>query len=756
MVLHPHWSQCIWLLSTVAVVLWATLARAATFTVSNTNASGGGSLAQAIMDANGASDLDTIEFAIPGGGVPTIVASLPAITQPVTIDGTTQSGGFVELRNGGGTALTINGNGSIVRGMVLNSSTTGVALGAAAGGNTITGCRIGTDPTGTMALANQIGVFIQNPSGGNNTISNNLISGNTQTGVSILGNDNVVIGNVIGLDVTQADGIGGGTGVLVNVGTGNRIGGTQPGEGNVIAGLTGSGLSLANTTVANTVVQGNRIGTNAAGDTGLGMSGGVNIASVTGTGNVIGGPDPGAGNLIVASSSTGMQVLNSSNITIQGNTIGTAALPNASHGVDMVGADGNLLEDNLIGGNAQAGVNFRSGADGNTLRGNEITGNGAAGIAISGGQRDHFTENAIHDNGGLAIDLGVTGVNPNDPQDADVAPGHNDAQNYPVLSTVSASQVTGSLNSTPDTSFTVELFANLSCDASGNGEGRTFLGAIQLMTDASGDGGVMFALPPEVAGQFITATATDPNGNTSEFSACTGAVPTTTTTTSPTTTSTQPTTSTTTTTSTTSTTTTVPSTTTTTTSSTTTTSTTSTTATTTTVASTTTTTTSSTTTTSTTSTTNTSSSVTSSSAPPTTTTSRSTTTTTTLGGTCATEPVAPTFRSLNCRLAALLDQVVAASDLGSFQGRLRRLLEKAKEHEEQAEESCRTPDTRRSRKLLKQAFRDTMKVTQALRSLRARKSLAPTLRGQLLEAANGIQADLRRLKLGVHCPQDAG
>jgi parallel beta-helix repeat protein len=420
-------------------------------------------------------------------------------------------------------------------------------------------------------------------------------------------------------------------------------------------------------------------------------------------------------------------------------------LPNTSHGIDMVGADGNTIEDNTIASNTGAGLNFRSGADDNTIRGNTITGNGGIGIAVSGGQRDRFTENGIHANGSFGIDLGVNGVDVNDPLDADVAPGHNDKQNYPVLSMVTAAQVTGTLNSAPETSFTVELFASPSCDASGNGEGATFLGAVEVVTDVAGDADVMFALPPAAAGQVITATATAPNGNTSEFSACTGPVPggstsststiptsSTSTTSSSTSTSTSTSSSPSTSSSTVATTTAPPST----------------------LATTTTLPTSSTTTTTSSTSTTTTSSSTSSSAPVTTTTHGGTTSTT-LGDPCGAEPVGPTFRSINCRLAATLAQVVAASDLGSYQDKLRRLLERAKAKKEEAEGLCGEPDLRHAKKRIQQSGRWVEKVGRTLRAVRARKNLPPARRAELLAAADGIRADLRTLGGRVRCPDDA-
>ena len=66
---------------------------ASTFTVTNTNDSGAGSLRQAILDANASPGLDTIQFNIAGSGVHTIVPlSTMAITDAVVIDGFTQAG----------------------------------------------------------------------------------------------------------------------------------------------------------------------------------------------------------------------------------------------------------------------------------------------------------------------------------------------------------------------------------------------------------------------------------------------------------------------------------------------------------------------------------------------------------------------------------------------------------------------------------------------------------------------------------------
>jgi hypothetical protein len=80
--------------------------------------------------------------------------------------------------------------------------------------------------------------------------------------------------------------------------------------------------------------------------------------------------------------------------------------------------------------------------------------------------------------------------------------------------------IEGTLNSRPNTDYRIEFFANTECDPAGFGEGARFLTAITTRTDASGN--ATFRLTPAIAcpGNFLTATATDPEGNTSEFSNC--------------------------------------------------------------------------------------------------------------------------------------------------------------------------------------------------------------------------------------------
>jgi len=80
--------------------------------------------------------------------------------------------------------------------------------------------------------------------------------------------------------------------------------------------------------------------------------------------------------------------------------------------------------------------------------------------------------------------------------------------------------VFGTLDSAPNATFSVEFFSNLSCDSSGFGEGQGFLGTVSVTTDAAGQATFQANVPVPSGAAFVTATATDPVGNTSEFSAC--------------------------------------------------------------------------------------------------------------------------------------------------------------------------------------------------------------------------------------------
>src|SRR4051794_31676929 len=169
----------------------------ATFTVTTVDDDGPGSFRQAIRDANANAGRDVIAFNIGAGGVLTIqpASALPAVTDPVVIDGTTQpgyAGSPVVVLNGsqagGVDGLTISAGNSTVRGLVINSfEGNGIVL-QTSGGNVVAGNFIGTDVTGTGAVGNLAGVLVAGTSSGNTVGGSaagdrNLISGNRGSGV---------------------------------------------------------------------------------------------------------------------------------------------------------------------------------------------------------------------------------------------------------------------------------------------------------------------------------------------------------------------------------------------------------------------------------------------------------------------------------------------------------------------------------------------------------------------------------------------
>ncbi len=138
----------------------------------------------------------------------------------------------------------------------------------------------------------------------------------------------------------------------------------------------------------------------------------------------------------------------------------------------------------------------------------------------------------------------------------------------------------------------------------------------------------------------------------------------------------------------------------------------------------------------------------------TTTTTATTTSTTVPAGSCAGEPVGPTFVSIDCRLAALIAQVAGENDLGALQPKLLDQLQKAKTHKEKAEMRCRQASKRRTRRALRPAIN---KVGQFLRTLGSRKArtIPPTVKDGLRTAADAIRLDMQALQRAVQCPHDA-
>jgi hypothetical protein len=139
----------------------------------------------------------------------------------------------------------------------------------------------------------------------------------------------------------------------------------------------------------------------------------------------------------------------------------------------------------------------------------------------------------------------------------------------------------------------------------------------------------------------------------------------------------------------------------------------------------------------------------------TTTPTHGTTTSSTVPSGCDTEPVAPTFASIDCRLVALLARVTAESDLGSFGPKLVQNLSKAKDSEEAGGSACAASDLKRTHQQLKQAIRDMIQYAHHLKTHAARKKLTDALRSDLLAEGDPLTTDVKRLKSTVQCPADA-
>ncbi|MGO8747426.1 MAG: beta strand repeat-containing protein [Thermoguttaceae bacterium] len=562
------------------------LATVTPFVVTNTNASGPGSLAQAILDSNAHSTSgnpggapNVIDFDIPAddprhfyyeqatGGlgyaaigtttatddstIPNINPdwphswydinlpasfenALPTITTPVIVDGYSQPGASPNSNGpglGDNAVLTIDldGSGSVntvgldvnapdctIQGLAFNNFS-GVGLyvaGAAATGDVVQGDFIGTDISGTMAGANAGGLYLdasQSTIGGTTPATRNVISGNNGEGIAIgvsYGPDtgNVIEGNFIGTDTSGALALSNTSGgISISQQSGNTIGGTTPSARNIISGNNSYGISIASgdTTALQNVIEGNYIGTDVTGTIAVPNRGdGVGLNGTPQT--TIGGTVAGAGNVISGNTANGVDFFGSSNDLVEGNLIGTAAdgvspLGNGANGVAAPEDSNDIISANVIENNAGAGIT----------------------IGPYSGTGNAFLGNSIYANGNLGINFGY-GVVQNTPGGSDSGP--NNVENYPVITVAQSSAagitIQGTFNSTPNTDgFVLQFFASPKADPSGYGQGKMFLGSTTVNTDQNGNASFTVNFSTAVpVGQVVSATATDPNNNTSEFS----------------------------------------------------------------------------------------------------------------------------------------------------------------------------------------------------------------------------------------------
>jgi hypothetical protein len=369
------------------------------------------SLRAAIINANNSPGTDSISFNIAGGGVKTInlLAPLPQITSPVTIDGYTQPGSLMNSPAVGSNAvLTIELNGTtagtarglnisagncVVRGLIINRfRDSGIGL-FNNGSNRIEGNFIGLNAAGTAGLGNNLdGVVIfsnssNNTVGGTSAAVRNVIAGNDRIGIFVDGNitpGNQIQGNYIGTNAAGTTAIGNQLdGVLVQtISPDSLIGGTAATARNVISGNGRNGLFIFSNQATRTLVQGNYIGTNATGTAALGnASNGIRIENSPA--NLVGGSTAAARNVISGNNEDGVFImcsaaagcnLSTTGNQLQGNFIGTNAAGNTKVGNDANGV--HLLNTShvTVGGSVASTPNVIGGNSGpdNSLIGNGI------------------------------------------------------------------------------------------------------------------------------------------------------------------------------------------------------------------------------------------------------------------------------------------------------------------------------------------------------------------------------------------------
>jgi hypothetical protein len=401
---------------------------------------------------------------------------------------------------GGASANTIGGFSSGARNVISGNANDGVVItGATSTGNLVAGNYIGLNPSGTSALGNGwTGVDVQGNTA-NNTVASNVISGNGNYGIYVVGSFNSIWGNLIGLNAAGSAPVGNnyaGIGMFATAQS-NTVGGVTRAMRNIISGNNNQGVVLSGTPVARNLVQGNYIGLNSAGTaaianswSGIELSGGSTANSIGGVG--------GARNFISGNGNYGISINNSANGNIiQGNTIGLnatngTAIPNTYVGIVMFAG----AQSNLVGGVTPGAANLISASTGDGI---QLFNVNTTNNAIRG--------NSIFGNSGNAIGL----YNPGDVANLNLA-----APNLATAVVTTNTTVTGTYTGTNGVVYQLDFYSDVT--PAGSAEAQTYLGSRSITgTGASAAFTAnLGALLP--TGRAVTATATDPAGNTSRVS----------------------------------------------------------------------------------------------------------------------------------------------------------------------------------------------------------------------------------------------
>jgi hypothetical protein len=437
--------------------------------------------------------------------------------------------------------------------------------------NVIEGNYIGTDASGSNALANGLsGIFIGggtsgNLIGGTSAAARNVLSGNSQYGIWISNTvNNVISGNYFGLNAGGETALGNqDSGIGLFGGSQNLIGGSAPGAGNVLSGNLAYGIDIANPVAAGNWIEGNLIGLDAAGTNGIGNGigfGGILLGSGA-TSNIIGGTISGAHNVISGNDPAGVffaGTTTSGNV-VEGNYIGTDitgtnAVPNSLAGIYMpFGTPGNLIggataaAGNVISGNYYGVYLANENTASNWFEGNNVGADATGvnplpnyeGFIIFGGATNNIiglkpggvglgNQIAFNDWDGVVVGDPITAgislrgnsIFGNGNLGIDVINSANNLQSAPAITNAFGYSydtiITGMLNSPPGQAYLIDFYRT---PTAGDGQGQFYLGAAKVTT--SGSGTVSFSYTNTAgnySGQYLTATATDPFGDTSDFS----------------------------------------------------------------------------------------------------------------------------------------------------------------------------------------------------------------------------------------------
>lgn len=304
-------------------------------------------------------------------------------------------GSGIHLQTGGGNVIVGSFIGTDVAGSIdLGNTLAGILIEGAADGNNTIG--------GTMPAAR------------------NLVSGNDLGGVLLISSGaNKLQGNYVGTDASGTAALGNGAygGILISSAPNNTVGGSAPGAGNLISSNV-YGMIVQHPGASGNVIQGNRVGTDVTGTVGLGNIGLGILLERGASGNTIGGTTVGAGNLMSANHA-GIFLSSTSGNRVQGNLIGTditgmAALGNVDDGILMLDTLGELIGGtdpaarNVIAGNTRGGINMthdHGSLIGHNYIGTDRTGqfalgNAADGVVVQGSSIGSiFRDNVISANG---------------------------------------------------------------------------------------------------------------------------------------------------------------------------------------------------------------------------------------------------------------------------------------------------------------------------------------------------------------------